>query len=460
MILALNKIFKGINRPVHIAPLVIFRIAFGAVMFFSILRFFYNGWIPELYIKPKLYFTYYAFEWVKPLGEIGMYALFALVALSALAIMVGWLYRISSVLFFLSFTYVELIDKTNYLNHYYFISIVALVLIFLPANKYFSIDVWKNPTEERTHVPFWTIGVLQLQLAILYFYAGVAKLNYDWLIRAMPLRIWLPANSHLPFIGKFLEYTWIAYVFSWFGAIYDLTIPFLLSFKRTRLFAYFLVIVFHVMTYWMFQIGMFPFIMIMATLIFFSENFHLNLLKKIKSILTFDNKRNREATILEVEKVYTYSNKINTLFMCIFVAHFIFQILFPWRFVFYKDNLFWTEQGFRFSWRVMLMEKAGMAIFHLKDPVSGKVWDVDNREFLTPNQEKMMATQPDMMLQFAHFLKEKYSKEGFLNLEVSAESYVTLNGRRAQPFVDSTVDLAKEKDTFLPKKWILPFKED
>src|SRR5690606_12816473 len=107
------------TAPVPAAPLAVFRVIFGAMMLGSIIRFVLKGWVTELYVLPKVYFPFYGFEWVKPLGETGMYALFGLMALSAVGIMVGLFYRWSAVLFFLSFTYVELIDKSNYLNHYY-----------------------------------------------------------------------------------------------------------------------------------------------------------------------------------------------------------------------------------------------------------------------------------------------------------------------------------------------------
>jgi hypothetical protein len=53
---------------------------------------------------------------------------------------------------------------------------------------------------------------------MVYFFAGVAKLNYDWLFRAMPLRIWLPPHIGLTLIGPLMDETWVAYAFSWFGA--------------------------------------------------------------------------------------------------------------------------------------------------------------------------------------------------------------------------------------------------
>lgn len=442
-------------EPIHIAPLVVFRILFGGMMFGSIIRFWLNGWIEQLYIKPTFFFTYYGFEWVKPLGEMGMYLMFGIMAVSALCIMLGAFYKITSTLFFLSFTYVELIDKTNYLNHYYFISIVSFLMILLPASNYFSVDTYYNFKKRITHIPRVFVITIQFQLAIVYFFAGLAKLNYDWLIEAQPLKIWLQAHTNTPLIGSLLDKTWIAYLFSWFGAFYDLSIPFFLSFKKTRGIAYFFVILFHVLTRILFQIGMFPYIMILATLIFFSENFHLKILNIINSILSKFRKNKTE----NIDNKFVFNKKMKPLLITFLCIYFTFQLLFPFRYLCYPGKLFWTEQGYRFSWRVMLMEKGGKTFFYVTDLDTGRTGETMMDNDLTVNQEKMMSTQPDMIIQYAKFLKEKYIQQGIKNPKITAECYVTLNGSGSRLFINKYVDLTKVEDGFHHKWWILPFNE-
>jgi hypothetical protein len=109
---------------------------------------------------------------------------------------------------------------------------------------------------------------------------------------------------------------------------------------------------------------------------------------------------------------------------------------------------------------VMLMEKGGTTFFYVKDPQTGRRGEVINAQYLTPLQEKMMETQPDMILQYAHYLSTVYKKMGIKDPVVTVESYVTLNGSNDQLYIDSSVDLSKEKENFLPKKWILPFKKN
>jgi hypothetical protein len=341
----IDRLKKYSNQKVNIAPLVIFRIAFGALMLLSISRFIFKGWVHSMYIMPKMFFPYYGFEWVKPLPGEGMYVVFAVLLVASLCIMLGAFYRLSALLFFILFTYVELIDKTNYLNHYYFISLVSFIIIFLPAGKNFSVDNIIFKRKEVNEIPRFYISILQLQMFVVYFFAGIAKLNYDWLFEAQPLKMWLPAFSHYPVIGGLMEKEWIAFVFCWFGCIYDLLIGFFLFNKRTVNVAYIFVIIFHMSTAMFFNIGMFPYIMMTITIIFFREEFHLKILNALKKISRYINNSSAVHKESLLRKSFVFA-------VCFF---FVVQFALPFRYLLYDGNLYWTEQGYRFSWRVMLI---------------------------------------------------------------------------------------------------------
>lgn len=416
-----------ITKKVTNAPLVTFRVLFGLLMFLSIVRFWANGWIYTQYIEPKFFFPF--IPGVAPLSGGGMYAVFFLMALSALGIMTGLFYRWSTAVFFLLFTYVELIDKTNYLNHYYFVSLMSFLLIWLPAHHRFSLDVWRGAVAFAKEIPVVFINVIKLQLGIVYFFAGIAKINYDWLIHAQPMKLWLSSLTHKPLIGELLRYKITAYLFSWAGMFFDTTIPFLLMVKKTLPFAYMAVIVFHLLTGWLFAIGMFPYIMIVATTIFFPAHFHEKLLTKAEGFF----KRVKNQPDVENRP----GQKVRFAF---FVAFFALQILIPMRYLAYPGNIFWNESGYRFSWRVMLMEKAGQVSFYIIEDTKKHL--VANYEYLTPQQEKMMATQPDMILQFAHFLHDEFQQKGFTDPKIKVESFVTLNGRPHRPYVDPELNLS------------------
>lgn len=448
--------WRYIDRPVSAAPLAVFRIFFGAIMLLSVLRVLWNGWVEQLYLKPTFHFSYYGFEWVEALGPWGMYSLFALMALSALMVMLGWHYRVAAILFFLSFTYVELIDKTYYLNHYYFISLVAFILIALPAHRYLSLDVLRKPDLKSNKIPSWTINLLRIQLAVVYLSAGIAKLNPDWLFHAMPMHTWLSAHMHWPVIGPLLTQKWVAYAGSWFGAFYDLSIVFIFMVRQWRWIGYGLVIIFHGLTAVLFQIGMFPFIMIGATLIFFSAGFHERLIRNGSKWLGLARYRVKEQ--LQTSTAPFKSAVWHKGLKAFFIAFLVFQVIWPWRFLAYPGNLFWTYEGYRFSWRVMLTEKSGTTFFKVKDPKTGNIAHVSPNDYLTGFQEKIMATQPGMILEFAHHLAAIYKKRGIENPIVTADSYVALNGRGSRRFIDPAVNLAACKRGFHHKDWILPAK--
>lgn len=444
----IKRIHNYAVQSAHLAPLATFRIAFGLLMFISTLRFMLKGWVQQMYVTPRFFFHYYGFEWVNPLSETGMYAVFILMCIVSLLIAAGLFYRAATLVFFVLFTYVELIDKTNYLNHYYFVTIVSFLMIFLPAHRYCSVDAYRKPALAADHAPNYFILIIKCQVFLVYFFAGFAKINHDWLFEAQPLKIWLPAHSEMPLIGPLLRQEWVAYFFSWFGCVYDLVIPFLLFIPALIRPAYFFVVVFHLATSLFFNIGMFPYIMIVLTSIFFSPQFHIDLVRRIKWLLNLPISSGQPV-------VYRPSPVVFRALVFIFGLHFFIQVFAPFRYLFYEGNLFWTEQGYRFSWRVMLMEKAGTAFFFVQDRETGKEIEVDNREYLTYMQEKMMSTQPDMMVDYAKFLKREFERKGFRNPVIRAQCYVTLNGSGSREFIDSAVDLSEQDNSFMKgKNWI------
>jgi hypothetical protein len=422
-----------LRQQVSIAPLALFRILFGLMMFIATLRFMLNGWVDELYIKPQFFFTYYRFEWIKPIGATGMYVVFTLIAISALLVCLGLFYRVAIITFFVLFTYTELIDKSIYLNHYYLVALVSGLMCLLPAHRFASLDVKFGLTKPMREVPYAVLFVIQLQLVMVYFFAGIAKINYDWLINAMPLKVWLPAKSDMPLIGGILSNEITAYIFSWCGMLFDVCIAFFLFSRRTVWYAYAVILIFHIVTAILFPgIGMFPFVMMVITTVFLPETFH-------KRVLSFIN-----------------SNPTNTLVYkpagllpAFLGVYFLVQALMPFRYLLYPGKLFYTEQGYRFSWRVMLMEKTGFCTFYTEDD-KGKREEINPAYYLTPLQQRQMNTQPDMILQFARYLSAKTG-----NSKVYAESYVSLNGRGSVALIDPNTDLASEVYDLNNRKWIV-----
>lgn len=446
---------KYINQYSDSSPIILFRICFGILMCYSLIRFWMKGWIETLYINPSFHFSYYGFEWVKPIDEY-TYLIFILCFISSFFVAIGYKYRLSIILFFLSFTYIEMMDKTTYLNHYYFISILSFLMIFLPANAGYSLDSFLNK-KYYVQIPKWNIDIIKVLIAIVYLYSGIAKINSDWLLEAMPLKIWLTSKYDLPIIGESLmQENWVHYFMSWGGMVYDLTIPFLLLEKRTRILGFFLVVFFHVFTAILFPIGMFPYIMIFSSLIFFNQSFHKKTLKHLEGFIIKIKPSLKFEKINIINRPEVQFNKIKISIVAFFL---IVQLLFPFRYFLYPGELFWHEQGYRFSWRVMLMDKVGYTTFKIKDKKSGNFFMVDNEKFLTPFQEKQMSFQPDFILEYAHFLGNNFSDD-FNEIEVYAESFVALNGRPSQRFIDPNVNLYRERESIKNKTWVLPLNDE
>ena len=452
----INSIANYFNKQSSAAPLAVFRMFFGFLMFISLVRFWSKGWIESLYIEPSFHFSYYGFEWVKPVG-LYTYAFFIICGISAFFVAIGYKYRLSILIFFLSFTYIELMDKTTYLNHYYFVSLVSFIMLFIPCNAMFSIDTISIRKSYKT-VPKWTIDSLKLMLGIVYFYAGITKINSDWLLNAMPLKLWLKSKYDLPFIGHTLmQQEWFHFFMSWGGMFYDISIPFLLLIRKTRSIAFVLVVAFHITTRVLFPIGMFPYIMILSTIIFFDSNVHYKIIHFTIKILEFF-KMKTDNLKLSFSQVNHY--KVWNTSLLIIVVFMTIQIIIPLRSLLYPGELFWNEQGYRFSWRVMLMEKKGNSVFKIVNSKTNSFFYVNNDDFLTPVQQKQMSFQPDMILEYGHYLGNHFKSQGHQNVAVFVESYVSLNGRLSQQFIDPSANLMELKDSFKHKFWIKPLNDE
>lgn len=294
-------------------------------------------------------------------------------------------------------------------------------------------------------------------MALVYFFAGIAKLEPDWIFNAQPLRIWLSTLTDTPLLGPLFAYQETAYLMSWTGALFDLTVPFFLFNKKTRLPAYLALLFFHLLTYKLFNIGVFPWVMMIATLVFFEPDWPGRLLSVILAKARIQS--NGKRTWIPIFSGMTDNGirKVEGFTKIFFIVFFVLQILIPLRSHLYPGNVLWHEQGFRFSWRVMLMEKVGAVDFKLIDKQSNKTWHVSARDYLKPFQYRQMSTQPDMILEMAHYLKKQWQAKGYPNIQVYADARVSLNGRRTQSLIDPQVDLGKINDGLVRKTWIKAF---
>jgi len=144
-------------------------------------------------------------------------------------------------------------------------------------------------------------------------------------------------------------------------------------------------------------------------------------------------------------------------YACWLIVIFItLQCLIPLRHHLYPGNVNWTEEGQRFSWRMMLRRKSASSTFYVKTDSLSTATKVEFENYLTPRQMKIMAFRPDMSIQFAHFLVEHYQKMGHTNIVIHVRSQAKLNDRPWQTFIDPKVDLAALPRDLKHCDWIVP----
>ena len=439
---------ERVSRPVDGAGLAAFRIAFGLLMFGAVVRFVAKGWVDELLLSPNYHFTYLGFDWVEPLPRAWMYGHFAALGALALAIAAGFATRFAAFAFAALFTYAELIDKATYLNHYYFVSLVALLLACLPASAVWSLDARR--ARRSSPVTAGSYLLLRVQVAVVYLYAGLAKLDHDWLFRAEPLRTWLRGHAELRVVGGLLAEPATAFVMSWAGAAFDLSVVPLLCIRRTRPFAVAAAAVFHLSIWLLFPIGVFSFVMLVALTVFFSPSWPRRAFARLSPRVRLEAGDQRIAARL------SQSSAARPLLTGLALAYVAVQLLLPLRHLLYAGAVNWTEQGFRFAWRVMLVEKTGQVEYEIVSSSPRRRWRILPRDELTPLQVKMMLTQPDMIHDYARHLAARYESRGYRDVEVRADAWVAFNGRPSQRLIDPTVDLAREPRSLGAKSWIVP----
>lgn len=455
--------------PVDAAWLSVLRATFGVLLGVSMQRFLAYGWVDELLVSPRFRFHYWGFSWVEPLSRAHMHALFWVLSALGVAVAAGFAYRISATLFAVGLTYVQLLDVSTYLNHYYLAALLAWLLAFSPAGRAHSVDAWiarriaqvrssrHEPREARKAVARAWLWLFRLQIAVVYASAALAKLQPDWLLHGQPLGIWLGARTSVPVLGKVFTWPYVPLAMSWAGFLFDATIVFFLSRPRTRKTAFVVVLVFHSLTRVLFDIGMFPFIMTCAVTVFFSASWPRDVLARIRRVPRrtttgcSDAVEGRERA--PASKPTTWRER---LALTVFALYALVQILLPLRAFAYGGNVLWHEQGMRFSWRVMVRAKGGSTTFFVKNPRTGRLYLVSPRAYLTPYQENEMASQPDLVLQLAKRIGADYSLREGGPVEVRAEVLASLNARPGALMVDPEVDLSRVEDGLGKASWILP----
>lgn len=445
-----DRLLDAASRRVDNASVTFFRIGFGGLMAAWAWNYLVSGRVTRLYVEPAFHFTYYGFDWVSPWPGTGMYWHFTAIMVFALMIAAGWYYRIAASGFAVLFIYVFLLERTNYQNHYYLIALFGCLLPLLPLHRNVSVDAWRKPEILSQTTPAWVLWALRFHVGVPYFFGGIAKLTPDWLL-GQPMGLFLSTKTGIPVIGSILSWQGSGMACSWFGLLFDLLIVPALLWQRTRVPAYLLCIAFHLANSVLFQIHVFPWFMIVATTLFFDPSWPRKLLTvgRAGAVTAGPGAASRGPGVGPRRWV-----------LVAITAYVLFQCAWPLRSRFYGGETSWDERGHLFSWRMMLRTKEVGLGYAIVDPVSGRVANVDHKQFLDAEQAEKFGRDPELILLMAHFIASRFESEVGRRPQVHAFVLASLNGRKPQLMIDPNADLAAEpRRQFGRRDWIMPLTE-
>jgi len=425
-------------RPIDNAPLILFRIFFGFLFACETFGAIATGWVRTNFILPEFTFSHIGMEWLQPLPGYGMYFYFGVMGVLSLLVMLGYKYRYSLGLLTVLWAGTYFMQKTTYNNHYYLLMLVGFILFFLPADSYASLDVKQNPEKKLLTMPVWCSWVMILQMAIVYFFATVAKFYPDWLDGTYTKILFTGVRGHQwihPLFSKPEFHVFIAYA----GIAFDgLIIPMLL-WRRTRNLAVIASLIFHLFNSFFLEIGVFPYFALSFAVFFYPPETIRALFFKHKPIAASESK--------------TINGK--NLLYWLFVPYFVVQLLLPIRHWFIEGDVLWTEEGHRLSWRMMLRERIGNVSFKVIDKKTNEMLLYPLLEHITKKQYDGLSSKPDMIWQMAQRIKAYYLLQG-RDVAVYVNCKASVNRKPMKTLIDSETDLASVPwDYFQHCDWIL-----
>jgi len=433
---------EGLFKKIDNSGIAVFRIIFGLIVFIETSGALLTGWVYDIFIKPKYVFNYINIEWLKPLPGNGMYFYYATMALLGLAIATGLFYRLSSVLFAFMWWGSYLMQKAHYNNHYYLMVLLAFLMVFIPAHKRFSLDVKRGAVSEEKTCSAWCHYILVFQISIVFIFAGIAKVNPDWLAMK-PLSYKFAECSQWPLVGPIFRSDLMKYLIFYGGLCFDLFIVPLLLWSRTRKYAALMAISFNLFNAIVFQVGTFPFLMIGALILYFPPALIGQILFKIQP---------------ESISIIKAGEKRKTL-VYILILYAVIQIYLPLRHWHYEGDVNWNEEGYSMAWRMMLNSKHGDVSFIVKDAQGRMLMHDYPQSKISQDQYHSMCSDPDMIWQYVQYLKQEMEEKGEKSVQIFADSHLCLNGRAQEVFIDPKIDLAQVTwHHFKHSHWIIPLR--
>lgn len=434
-----SKLKANLTKPVSSTNLSLFRIFFGIVLLIQVSKLFART---ESYrLEGFFRFPFPNLEFIQPFPAQILDALVYLAMFLSCIIILGvftrWALGLLTVILF----YFLLLDELYFNNHYYLFALLSFLLIFTQSDARFNLTALlkKKPVLK---IPNWQYVILQLQVFIVFFFGGLAKVNSDWLSGKITQQL---ANEKF---GDFAEFG--SLFLSWSGMLFDLFIGFLLFWPVTRFWALILVVAFNLTNGWLFDdIGLFPISMIIACLLLFGSKTFLEqkLLQSSKKKAKKSKSKTGSTSFYLPTATLTY----------LLIAFFAFQFLYPLRHLVMPGNPEWTGQGHFFAWRMKsYIKEVKKMQFVAKDPQSGQVLGPINLGLDEIAQQRIGA-MPHLVWSLGREVARRYRENGQEGFKLCVDYQVSFNGRPSQVAIDPDVDLATIPfHSWKKNNWILP----
>lgn len=442
-----TPLVQGLFRPVDASTLGVFRIVFGLVMLLLTVK----NWtlLQDHYISERFTFAYPGLAFIRPLPGQGMYILFIVMGTAAVGVALGLFYRISAVVLCVTYTYFFHCNAAHYQNHTYLIALLTLLMIFLGADRWGALRVGARDGRTTT-VPFWQIALLRAQIVLVYFYGGLAKISYDWL-QGEPVGGSIAGRIEHGLIPAFLEPLPLGLLISYGGLVFDLVIGWLLLDRHMRKWAFIGVILFNLMNLRLFIVGVFPYLMIGALVLFMDPRLPRTLTNLLLVRLG--------CCPCAARTTDTYP--VKRLVVALLAAYMLVQVLLPFRHHLYPGQASWTGEGHRYAWTMKLVNKRSFTLFRVTDPVSGESYLVDSMIHMHSRHVGHLVTSPDNIPRFARHLRAEAAGKGIDDAVVTAHVLCSLNGRTFQYMIEPDVNLAEcVYSPFKHSTWIRPLDPD
>ena len=426
----ISQYLKDLDTPISNISISIFRLAFSFVLLIQTYYFIADDFITKNIVEPVILFPF--INGLNPVSTQYLFILSYIMLISNIGMFFSRFYKISTLIFTCCFTYFWLLDKGYFNNHYYFMSLIAFLLLLVNNKCSFS---------KVIYVPKINLISLQFMVVLVYFISGINKINPYWLVDFQPMKHILETKAIIT-QNPFFDQEFLPKLFSYLGVLFDLGIGFLLIFKKTRVIGFSLICIFNLINFQLFkdigEIGVFPILMITTLVLFVHPNRYLKIFKLQKN----PNKI----------KYSIYLKKFIVVFL-------ILQTVLPFRHILFKGHVDYNGVGQRFSWRMKLMYKEADINYFIINRFTKERFAVNVSTMLTDKQYNNLNYFPDLIVPLAKKIKLE-AKEKFVinNAKVVCVYKLKFMEKDEQLLFSPKLDLTKIHQNALTNNWLFELK--